>query len=305
MFCHCGDKAVIETREGVLCKKHFIEFFERTVFQTFETFDMLSGVKKIAIAVSGGKDSTVVLYLTKKYIEQKKLDVVLEALCIDEGIKGYREYTIRDLKRICSQLNVPLRIVSFKQEFGYTLDECLKAINVKSCRLCGVFRRYLLNKYSRDYDVILTGHNLDDEAQSFLMNVFNANLDLIARQGPITGIVYSEDFTKRAKPLFFCKEKEIFVYSLLRNFNLRFVECPYSSSSFREYARNFLNTLELERPNVKYNLINSLLKILPELKMVNSKAEIKHCRICGEPSSRDVCRACFYKQQIQKYDLSS
>ncbi|MDK2849398.1 MAG: hypothetical protein PWP03_766 [Candidatus Woesearchaeota archaeon] len=298
MFCHCGKKAVIETRIGPLCKEHFVEFFESCVFDTFDNFELISNAKNIGVAVSGGKDSTVTLYLTQKYVENKNLNIEIEALCIDEGIKGYREYTINDLKRVCSDLKVPLRIVSFKQEFNYTLDESLKKINTKSCRLCGIFRRYLLNKYSKDYDVILTGHNLDDEAQSFLMNIFNANTDLIARQGPITGVISSSGFTTRAKPLFWCREKEVFVYSLIKGFNLRFVECPYASSSFREVARTFLNELELEDINVKYNLINYLLRILPDLKKAYANGEIKRCKICGEPSSQEICRACYYKKQL-------
>ncbi len=300
MLCKCGNKAVIETKEGPLCKQHFVEYFEKTVFDTFERFNLLSGVKKVAIAVSGGKDSTVTLYLTKKYVETKHLEIFIEALCIDEGIQGYREHTIKDLKRVCSELNVPLRIVSFKDAFGYTLDESLNKIQVKSCRLCGVFRRYLLNKYSKDYDIILTGHNIDDETQSLLMNIFNANVDLIARQGPITGVIKSEGFTPRAKPLFFCKEKEVFVYALIKNFNLTFVECPYASSSFRETARRFLNDLELEDFNIKYSFVNSFMKILPSLKSNALEGSVNSCEICGEPSSGNICRACFYKKQLDQ-----
>ncbi|HAB51479.1 MAG TPA: tRNA lysidine(34) synthetase TilS, partial [Ignavibacteriales bacterium] len=70
------------------------------------------------------------------------------------------------------------------------MDEMLKILKVKPCTICGIFRRYLLNKKSKELKLtkLATGHNLDDEAQSIMMNQMKNNMNASARLGPKTGI---------------------------------------------------------------------------------------------------------------------
>lgn len=313
MKCHfCDEKAVVEfglENNKPLCKNHFVELFEKHVFYTFDKYHFLDSVKKISVATSGGKDSVSVLYLTKKYVEVNSLDLELEALIIDEGIVGYRNKTLDDLKRICQENSINLKIISFKQEFGVSLDEVVRIMNKKrnekviACSFCGTFRRYLLNKYSRDADVIITGHNLDDEVQSIVMNFFKSNVDLLPRLGIINGVLTDEFFTPRVKPFYFCKEKEIFAYSILKGFGLNYTECPYAKDAYRENVRSFINDLELDDKNIKYKIAHSFLKILPDLKQVYkddlTENSIKRCNICNEPSSTEVCRTCSLMKEIK------
>jgi uncharacterized protein (TIGR00269 family) len=282
---HCSQKAV--TQDG-LCKDHFIKYFEKTVDDTVKSFSLLKGAKKVLVATSGGKDSLSVLY------NVKRLHKNVEALIVDEGILGYREHTLEDLKRFCKDHKVKLNIVSFKKEFGKTLDAVIKKNkDVNPCTFCGILRRFMINKYSQKYDVVVLGHNLDDEVQSIMMNIFRGNLEISSRLGPKTGSINTNKFTPRIKPLYFLKEKEVKIYSTLKGFQDKFIECPYSQSSYRNFVRDYLNKKESEFPGIKKNIITNFLDILPELKKkYKSKDKIKLCKSCGYPGKTDTCNTC-------------
>ena len=146
MQCHkCERKSVINLQHGALCKSHFIQYFEEKVFKTIKKYRLIDRKDILCVAVSGGKDSLAVLYLTKKYIEKNKLPNDIFALSIDEGIANYRSHTIDDLKTFCSQHKIPLKIVSFKEEFNASLDQAHPIVNKESkkkpCNICGVWRR--------------------------------------------------------------------------------------------------------------------------------------------------------------------
>jgi len=218
MVCkNCKEKPVIKlTNSPVqLCKQHFIKYFQKKVLYTIKKYSLITTGDKIAIALSGGKDSTTILHILNE-LSSKKRYFTVEAILIDEGIKGYREKTKKDAINFCSQYSIKLNIFSYKKEFGLTLDEILKRANQKPCTICGVFRRYLLNKHSRKlkFTKLATGHNLDDEAQSILMNQFRRNNETSARLGPITGISDSKEFIRRIKPLYLQKKKWQLMHSL-------------------------------------------------------------------------------------------
>jgi uncharacterized protein (TIGR00269 family) len=220
---------------------------------------------------------------------------------IDEGIKRYRDKTLIDLKRFCAENKINLKIVSFRKEFGKTLDDIIKSkkLKIKPCNICGTLRRYLLNKYSRGFDVIVTGHNLDDEAQAVMMNLFRNQIDVLARLGPKTGISLQKNFTQRVKPLYFCSEKESAIYALLMGFDVSFNECPYVVESYRADIRDLLNDYESRHKGTKLNIVSSFLKILPKLKARYANSSPTTCSVCGEPSSKDVCNACALVEKIR------
>ena len=139
MICNkCKNKAVIKLQHGNLCKNHFLDYFEEKVFRTIKKYHLIDPKDKVCVATSGGKDSLTALYLTQKYLGTKELF----ALCIDEGIKKYREKTVQDLKEFCKKNKITLKIVKAKDEFEYTLDQAYPLINQKTkkkpCNICGV-----------------------------------------------------------------------------------------------------------------------------------------------------------------------
>ncbi|MEK6939139.1 MAG: TIGR00269 family protein [Nanoarchaeota archaeon] len=308
----CSNNAVINLQHGNLCKHHFIDYFEEKVFKTINKYQLIGRNEKLCVAVSGGKDSLTVLYLTKKYLEKNNIPVDdnLVALAVDEGIDNYREHTLVDLKKFCSEHAVPLTIVSFEQELGKTLDKAYpivnKDTNKRPCNVCGVWRRYLLNKHAKKLgvDKVITGHNLDDEAQAIVMNMFKANTTLAGRLGPISGLGEHDLFVQRVKPLYFCAEKEVRLYALLKNFQIKFSECPYSKEGYRHHIQEMLNDFEHKYKGTKQGIVNSFLAMLPllqdqEKQQTIGANKIQQCSKCQEASNKDVCNACLMKETIQ------
>ena len=309
MPCHkCLNQAVISLQHGNLCKNHFIDYFEDKVFKTINKYQLIGRSERLCVAVSGGKDSLTVLYLTKKYLEKNNLPANnLLALAVDEGIDQYREKTLIDLRKFCAEHAIPLTIVSFQQELGKTLDQAYPIINKdaskKPCNVCGVWRRYLLNKHAKRLgaDKVITGHNLDDEAQAIIMNIFKANTKLAGRLGPISGIEEHDLFIQRVKPLYFCAEKEVRLYALLKNFQIQFTECPYSKEGYRHHIQEMLNDFEHKYKGTKQGIVNSFLAMLPSLQNQEKKgpSSIQQCSRCQEASNKEVCNACMMKETIQ------
>lgn len=302
----CSEKPVISLYSGEkLCKNHFIDYFENKVFKTIRQFELLDKEENLGVALSGGKDSLTILHILKKLSKQNP-KIKINAVAIDEGIQGYRDKTLITAKEFCDKNSIKLHIFSYKEEFGLMLDEMLKILNVKPCTICGIFRRYLLNKKSRELKLtkLATGHNLDDECQSILMNQMRNDLRASARLGPKVGLVQNEKFIQRIKPLYLCTEKEATTYAFLNGLLDNFNECPNVPQSFRAQARDMLNDIEQKFPGTKYSIVNSFLQTLPYLKEKFRNGEIKICSKCSEPSANEICNACIYLDKLKNKTAS-
>ena len=174
--CSCGKKAIIDLKYTgqKLCKDCFISFFERRVRKTINDSKYLQS-KKIAVALSGGKDSAVMLYMLSKLLQNKKIS--LFAITIDGGIRNYDEKLMKNSKEICKSLGIEHHTFTFKKEFKFNADY-LAEIRPGLCN-CGLFKRYLLNKKARKLgaDKLAVGHNLDDEVESILMNMMRGDVN--------------------------------------------------------------------------------------------------------------------------------
>lgn len=303
MTCNrCKTKPVIQLPNNniSLCKSCFIKYFERKVRRTIRQYDMIKKGETIAVGLSGGKDSLTTLHVLNDIVSKQRVTKLI-AISIDEGIKGYRDKSLETAKKYCSENKIKFHIASFKEEFGYTLDNALKRVGVIPCTICGVFRRYLINKKARELkaDKLATGHNLDDEAQSVIMNMFRNTPETSARLGPVTGIKRYRGFIRRIKPLYFLTEKETMTYAFIKNLTENFSECPYSKESFRNEVRGFLNKFDSKYPASKYSVINSFLEVLPELRKKYKGRKIKYCKYCKEPASNEVCQRCEYVKKLK------
>lgn len=297
----CSGKPVMELYSGEkLCKLHFSEYFENKIFKTIRQFELIGKGENLGVALSGGKDSLTVLHILNKLSGQNS-QLRISAIAIDEGIHDYRDKTLEKAKEFCDQNSITLNVFSYKEEFGLTLDEMLRILDVKPCSICGVFRRYLLNRKAKELKLtkLATGHNLDDECQSIIMNQMKNNMQASARLGPKVGLVQDEKFVQRIKPLYLCTEKEVTTYAFINGLLDNFTECPNVPQSFRAQVRDMLNNLEQKFPGTKYSTVNSFLQTLPLLKQQFRADAIKICARCNEPSSNDVCNACVYLDRLK------
>ncbi len=299
---YCSKSAVIFRRyEGrALCRRHFIRSFEKTVRRTIRENHLIDRKKHIAVGLSGGKDSSALLYILHSILAER-INVRLSAILINEGIKGYR--TEKYAKAICKKLGVPLHVAYFKKEWGKTLDAVVarerkrgNSDNLKACTYCGTMRRFLINKTARKIgaDTLAIGHNLDDETQAIMANYIRGDLLRGARLGANAFSVQDARFVQRIKPLREVPEKEVALYALQKGLNPDFAECPYAEESFRWDIRNLLNELEAKYPGTKY----SVLRTFDRIKQAIGKSAglnpgvIGTCKVCGEPASNGVCKVC-------------
>ncbi len=282
------------------CRKCFNRYFEKKVRKTIRIYKLIDKKDVIGVAASGGKDSMSTLYILNKILKPQNIKVM--ALAIDEGIEGYRNLTF--LKNFCKENKIDLHTFSYKKEFGQTLDKMLKITNEKPCSICGVFRRYLLNTKAKQLGItkLATGHNLDDEAQTILMNQFRRNIAASARLGPITGVIEDKRFIRRIKPLYFLTEREIAAFAFLNNLKDEYIECPNAALSYRCNLRDWLNEIEAKYPGTKHSIINSFMEIQPILRKHLDFKKIKACKICSEPCSQEICQACKLADKLKLLD---
>jgi len=287
----CEGKAIISNPS--LCANHFEEYILEKVKKTITDFGLFSKKDRVCVAVSGGKDSLALIDILTR------LGYSVEGLFIDEGIANYREFSSLDLHTFMDKHNLPLRTVSFKEISGHTLDEAMNTGKFHACTVCGTIRRYLLNKYSKEYDVIATGHNLDDESQTVLINLARGNTDLLLRQGPKS--TTSKYFTQKVKPLIFVTEKQLLTYAILRGIKTGFEECPYANTSYRAHLRDLLNEEESKHPGTKLNIINTYLELKQGLSKEDSdEKQIGICELCGEASQEHICKACKLVSEVKQ-----
>ena len=205
---------------------------------------------KILLAVSGGKDSFVLVDTLSSFIEPSRL----VALTVVEGIRGYnRADQAQKLSNYMRERGVELLINSFKERTGFSLDEMMgaskaKGLNYSACTFCGGFRRKLINEVAREVkaELVVTGHNLDDEVQTLIINVIRGDLTRLVRLGEIP-LRVSDKFVTRVKPLRRIYEWETTTYAYLSGYEFQEAECPYISNSptLRSKVRELLYELSL------------------------------------------------------------
>ncbi|RIB35485.1 MAG: TIGR00269 family protein [Candidatus Nanoclepta minutus] len=294
----CERKAIYFNGKAYLCKEHFIEYFESKVLDTIKKYELIKEGDRIGVGVSGGKDSTSLLYFLNKYKDYLGIEVI--GIHIDEGIEGYRNILTEFLLDLAKKFDWKIKIYRFKDYFDYNLDDYVKRIKkLKPCTICGVFRRWLMWKASMDLELnkFATAHNLNDEVQTILMNMIENNRKDFAKEGPKVGII-EEGFITRIKPFYFIKEKETLIYSIINGINPPWAECKYIFGEIRDDLRRWLYKIESEYPGFHENFIKESLDIVFKAKKDFPKVKINKCKLCGYPTSREICRACEIKNYL-------
>ncbi|KAJ4000570.1 hypothetical protein F5050DRAFT_1891936 [Lentinula boryana] len=289
-----------------ICKDCFFHVFETEVHNTITQANLFARGDRVAIGASGGKDSTVLAYVLKTLNERYHYGLHLFLLSIDEGITGYRDDSLETVKRNQQQYDMPLKILSYDELYGWTMDRIVSQIGKKNnCTFCGVFRRQALDRGAAvlNVDHIVTGHNADDIAETVLMNIMRGD---IARLGRCTSIVtQGEDTIKRSKPFKYAYEKEIVMYAYFKKLDYFSTECIYSPDAYRGHARTFLKDLEAARPSAIVDIIHSgeAFEIREEIKATQKIQQT--CKRCGYMSSNDLCKACTLLEGLERGMASS
>lgn len=301
----CTKDAVAKrTLDDVLvCSQCFTRGFEEEVHRTITSSKLFQRGERVAIGASGGKDSTVLAYVMKTLNERYDYGLDLVLVAIDEGITGYRDDSLETVARNEVEYCMPLTVVSFKELYGWTMDEIVAKIGKKNnCTYCGVFRRQALDRGAMKIGAtkLLTGHNADDMAETVLMNLLRGD---VARLERCTNVVTGEECElPRAKPLKYCFEKDIVMYARLNKLDYFYTECVYAPDSYRAHSRTFVKDVERITPECILALIKS-----GESVFVKSEVELPtkiNCTRCGYISSQSLCKACLLLEGLSTGNLS-
>ena len=253
------------------------------------------GQGTVAVALSGGKDSGVALALAHHYFRRRPT-VRVVAVSVDEGIAGYRAATLEAAKALTASLGVEHRIVSAEETIGTTTDRTASDLpGTVPCSFCGVWRRQLLNRAARDVgaDALVLGFNLDDLAQTVLMNLVRGDLDRLVRMAPHR--VRHPGLVPRVAPLAQIPEREVYLYARLKGIPFDHGECPHAGRAARNLFREVVWQLEEAQPGTRQSLLRTHERLVTRiLREEGSLAAPNRCRACGEPAATELCRACEY-----------
>ena len=297
----CGAAAFYTRRYSgeALCKACFGESIVEKTRKTIAKHRMIAPGERVAVAVSGGMDSLSLLRVLASLYPPERNRIV--AVSVDEGVAGYRDEALAHAKAAARDLGLEHSIVSYKEMFGFSLDEALdwnEERDVSSCGFCGVFRRRAIDEAaaSAGASVVATAHNLDDYVQTFLMNLMHGD---VARLGWLDPSYVDGSFpVRRVKPFMEIYEEEVALFAYQVGVPFQTVSCPYMHEGLRSEVRDYLNALEGAHPGIKNVLLRSSLDVISHYSHSPGKPLVP-CAKCGKPSSSGLCGVCRLRSEVE------
>jgi uncharacterized protein (TIGR00269 family) len=297
----CDAPAVIDQpyRAAHVCGRHLVTSVEERLRSEYHRQVPRFSEGTVAVALSGGKDSAVALASAHRYFGRRP-SVRVVAITVDEGIAGYRAQTVDAARRLTAQLGVEHRVVTASAELGTTTDRAAAELpDTVPCSFCGVWRRRLLNQAARDVgaEVLVLGFNLDDLAQTVLMNLVHGDLDRIGRMAPHR--VRQPGLVPRIAPLAQVPEREVFLYAQLTGLPFDHGECPHAGRAARNVFREVVWQLEEAQPGTRQALLRTREQLLDRWGATDGGSAPHRCRACGEAASGELCRSCTYLTSLR------
>src|SRR2546425_4850862 len=281
-----------------LCATHFRDFVERRVKRELHLQVEFLGGERIAVGLSGGKDSSTTTVLLHDILGPRR-GTELVAITVDEGIASYRPEGIEFARALCRELGIEHRVVRHEDTVGWAMDEVVAADPTAiPCSYCGVFRRNALNRAAREIgaDYVATGLNLDDTAQSILMTVARGDVEKLARLGPHERV--QPGLVPRLQPLRTVPEKEVYLYAMLRGIHFHDGTCPHSDRAQRGRFREIVNRLEEDSPGTRHAIIRGYDALRPLPSDHFPTPDLDECVACGEPTANLMCKACELRARL-------
>jgi len=305
-----------------LCATHLAKSIRKRVAKSLRAqLDLPSDARgpdgepaTVLICISGGKDSAVMLDMLVRILGVRR-DIELVAGCVDEGIDGYRSPSMECARQLAASHDIRFETITYP-ELGYArMDEVVSrmpmmadahdgARGLKPCSYCGVFRRQGLNALAERVGArwMALGHNLDDVAQSVLMNLQKGEIERIVRLAPHTESNV-EGLVPRIVPLRWVPEREIHAHALASGLPIHHDDCPHAPGALRQLSRAHIAGMEAEVPGSRHGLLHAMDAIRglwSEARPPGSHDESRACERCGETTSQAVCQACTFQAWLRE-----
>lgn len=290
----CREKAEIYLRSHniALCRGDFIDFFERRVKKVIEEWRMLTHTDRVLVAVSGGKDSLGLLHLLKK------LDYNVTGYYINLGIDEYSDVSLEKVKEFSEARGISIIVEDLRVAWGRGMGEVAKEVRRPPCSLCGMVKRYLMNRAAGKFSVIATGHNLDDEASTLLGNLFRWEGGYLGRQSP--ALEQKGGLKKRVKPLSFTTERESAAYAFMEGIDYILEECPLATGATSLFYKEILNQVEERMPGTRSRFLKGFLDFQGEHLRKEKENALRPCARCGYLTTAGVCNFCRLEEKIRR-----
>ncbi|MHB8109504.1 MAG: ATP-binding protein [Syntrophorhabdaceae bacterium] len=291
----CGQPASISLRshKTAFCDIHFLNFFENRVRTTIRRYDLINAGDRPVVAVSGGKDSLSLWVLLAR------MGIQADGVYVNLGIGDYSRVSLEKIKAIAGTIGRKFYVFNIPAIFGKDIREIAKVLRRAPCSACGMIKRYVMNRIcvEQGYNVLLTGHNLDDEAAALMGNVLYWKKEYLWKKD----ISLQEDtghLAAKAKPFFLCSEREVAAYAIISGIDYIYEECPFSIGAKTLMYKNILGNIEESSPGTKLMFVKGYLKELNEIKKLTgdkdetSRPGTAYCTVCGYPSGGGTCGFC-------------
>jgi uncharacterized protein (TIGR00269 family) len=285
----CKAPANVEVRRSrsAFCAGCYPEWFRNQVERAVTHDRMFGRDERVLVAVSGGKDSLALWHVLAR------LGYQADGMYIRLGIAEYSRRSQAKSEAFAEKHGLVLHQVDLEGSEGFTVPQLRDARSGKPCAACGTVKRYHFNKLAADlgYEVVATGHNLDDEAATLFGNVMHWQVDYLGRQGPVLGSTHPR-LVRKVKPLYRLAERESAAYSIIERIDYILEECPMAKGAKSLQYKDLLNTLEESQPGAKQQFLMGFLRNKDALRGVGEAVQLRECARCGQPTTAEVCAYC-------------
>jgi uncharacterized protein (TIGR00269 family) len=287
----CRGPAVIDVRRSNanFCPEHFLRYCRDQVAKAIDEFEMLRPGERALVAVSGGKDSLAVWDLLVE------LGYRADGLYLGLGIGDYSDASGGYARRFAADRGLDLVEVDLRGEHGFDVPTAAQVTRRVPCSACGLSKRHLFDRHAVEggYDVVVTGHNLDDEAAVLFGNVLRWQTDYLGRQLPV--LPERNGFPRKVKPLVRLTEREMAAYCVLRGIDYIVEECPMAAGNKHLGYKEALNAIEEQSPGSKHDFYFGFLRKASDRfrdEADGDQGSLGHCTSCGAPAPGELCAFC-------------
>ena len=287
----CREPAIIDIRRhnANFCSEHFLRLCRDQTQKAIDEFSMLQRDERALVAVSGGKDSLAVWDIL--------LDLGYQAdgLYLGLGIGDYSDESGEFARTFARDRGAKLIEISVPERYGYDIPSGARAARRAPCSACGLSKRHLFDQAAIDggYDVVVTGHNLDDEAAVLFGNTLHWQTDYLGRQLPV--LPERNGFPRKVKPLVRLGEREMAAYCVVKGIDYIVEECPMAAGNKHLGYKEALNAIEKTSPGAKHSFYFGFLAKASALFQPEAEADqldLVPCPTCGAPTTGDRCAFC-------------